>query len=54
MRPQQTVDSQGNPTILEIQGRHDVCVVPRVVPMVEAMAAMVTLDFILLKKCNKI
>lgn len=54
MHPQQTVDIQGNPTTIEIQGRHDVCVVPRVVPMVEAMAAMVTLDFILLKKCNKI
>ena len=54
MQPQQTVDIQGNPTILEIQGRHDVCVVPRVVPMVEAIAAMVTLDFILLKKLNKI
>ena len=54
MLPQQTVDIQGNATTLEIQGRHDVCVVPRVLPMVEAMAAMVTLDFILLKKCNKI
>lgn len=54
MFPQQTVDIQGNTTTLEIQGRHDVCVVPRVLPMVEAMAAMVTLDFILLKKCNKI
>ena len=54
MQPQQTVDNQGNATTLEIQGRHDVCVVPRVLPMVEAMAAMVTLDFILLKKCNKI
>lgn len=54
MYPQQTVDIQGNATTIEIQGRHDVCVVPRVVPMVEAMAAMVTLDFILLKKCNKI
>ena len=54
MQPQQTVDSQGNATTIEIQGRHDVCVVPRVLPMVEAMAAMVTLDFILLKKCNKI
>ncbi|MBR3675093.1 MAG: chorismate synthase [Bacilli bacterium] len=54
MQPQQTVDIQGNPTTLEIQGRHDVCVVPRVVPMVEELAAMVTLDFILLKKCNKI
>ena len=54
MQPQQTVDIQGNATTLEIQGRHDVCVVPRVLPIVEAMAAMVTLDFILLKKCNKI
>ena len=54
MLPQQTVDIQGNATTLEIQGRHDVCVVPRVLPIVEAMAAMVTLDFILLKKCNKI
>lgn len=54
MLPQQTVDIHGNAMTLEIQGRHDVCVVPRVLPMVEAMAAMVTLDFILLKKCNKI
>ena len=54
MKPQQTVDVEGNPAVIEIQGRHDVCVVPRVVPMVEAMAAMVTLDFILLKKCNKL
>ena len=54
MQPQQTVDIQGNAMTLEIQGRHDVCVFPRVLPIVEAMAAMVTLDFILLKKCNKI
>ena len=54
MLPQQTVDIQGNAVTLEIQGRHDVCVVPRVIPIVEAMAAMVTLDFVLLKKCNKI
>lgn len=53
MLPQKTVDIHGNTVTLEIQGRHDVCVVPRVIPMVEAMAAMVTLDFILLKKCNK-
>ena len=54
MLPQQTVDTEGNAVTLQIEGRHDVCVVPRVLPMVEAMAAMVTLDFILLKKCNKI
>ena len=54
MLPQQTVDIQGNLVTLEIQGRHDTSVVPRVIPIVEAMAAMVTLDFVLLKKCNKI
>ena len=54
MLPQQTVDIHGNKVTLEIQGRHDVCVVPRVIPIVEAMAAMITLDFVLLKKCNKI
>ena len=54
MLPQQTVDMHGNAVTLEIQGRHDTCVVPRVIPMVEALAAMVTLDFVLLKKCNKI
>ena len=54
MLPQQTVDIYGNAVTLEIQGRHDTCVVPRVLPIVEAMSAMVTLDFILLKKCNKI
>ncbi|MBR6439498.1 MAG: chorismate synthase [Bacteroidales bacterium] len=54
MLPQQTVDIHGNAVTLEIQGRHDTCVVPRVIPIVEAMAAMVTLDFVLLKKCNKI
>ena len=54
MLPQQTVDIHGNAVTLEIQGRHDTCVVPRVIPIVEAMTAMVTLDFVLLKKCNKI
>ena len=54
MLPQKTVDIHGDTTVLEISGRHDVCVVPRVLPIVEAMAAMVTLDFVLLKKMNKI
>lgn len=54
MLPQQTVDIHGSAVTMEIQGRHDVCVVPRVIPIIEAMAAMVTLDFVLLKKCNKI
>lgn len=42
---QNTVDNQGNPTVLDIGGRHDICVVPRAVPVVEAMAAIVATDF---------
>ena len=39
-----TVDSRGNDTVIEVGGRHDVCVVPRAVPVVEAMAAMTLLN----------
>lgn len=49
MQPQQTVDVHGNTIEYDIDGRHDVCVVPRVLPVIEALAAMVTLDFILLR-----
>lgn len=42
--PQNTCDINGNPVQLKIKGRHDSCVVFRAVPVVEAMAAMVTLD----------
>jgi chorismate synthase len=41
---QQTVDFDGNQVILEAKGRHDPCVVPRAVPIVESMAALVLLD----------
>lgn len=44
LREQQTVDDQGRPTVLKARGRHDPCVLPRAVPIVEAMAAMVILD----------
>ena len=44
MRPQETVDVEGNPTTLEGRGRHDPCVLPRAVPMVEAMIALVLVD----------
>ncbi len=44
LREQQTVDRQGNATTLKARGRHDPCVLPRAVPVVEAMAAMVILD----------
>ena len=44
MRPQDTVDRDGNPTVLEPKGRHDPCVLPRAVPIVEAMMALVLAD----------
>lgn len=47
---QETVDMDGNPTTLNVRGRHDSCVLPRAVPIVEAMTAMVLLDNFLLNK----
>jgi len=47
---QQTVDFDGNPVTLEAKGRHDPCVVPRAVPIVESMAALVLLDLGLRQK----
>lgn len=47
---QETVDLEGNATTFKAQGRHDPCVLPRAVPIVESMAAMTILDYILLKK----
>jgi chorismate synthase len=44
MRPQDTVDVAGQPTVLEPRGRHDPCVLPRAVPIVEAMFALVLVD----------
>lgn len=50
---QNSIDKEGNSQQLEVKGRHDVCVVPRAVPIVEAMAAMVLMDFYLLQSLNK-
>lgn len=50
LREQQTVNSQGQPARIEVRGRHDPCVLPRAVPIVEAMAAMTILDYHLLNK----
>lgn len=47
---QLTVDVNGRPAIIKPRGRHDPCVVPRAVPIVEAMAAITVLDYYLLKK----
>lgn len=54
LREQQTVDTDGRPVTLTARGRHDPCVLPRAVPIVEAMAAMVVLDNYLLNKTVKI
>ena len=53
LREQQTVDVEGNPTTFTAQGRHDPCVLPRAVPVVEAMAAMTILDYYLCYKTSK-
>lgn len=47
---QQTVDIRGHDTTIKARGRHDACVLPRAVPIVEAMAAMVMADYYLLSK----
>ena len=49
-----TVDVDGNPMVLRAKGRHDPCVVPRAVPIVEAMAAMVILDNYLLNRTSRL
>jgi chorismate synthase len=49
---QDTVDKTGHETSLKARGRHDACVLPRAVPIVEAMAAMTLLDYYLLNKAR--
>lgn len=50
MRAQSTVDSIGNKVELEGKGRHDPCVVPRAVPIVDAMARLVIADHLLMQR----
>jgi chorismate synthase len=47
MQKQDTIDNQGNAAEITAQGRHDPCVVPRAVPIVEAMAALTLVDHLL-------
>lgn len=54
MQDQQSVDKEGNETIIKGKGRHDPCVLPRAVPIVESMAALVIADFILRSRSSKI
>ena len=52
LKPQETVDEDGNPTVLEGRGRHDPCVLPRAVPIVEAMMALVLVDHALRQRAQ--
>lgn len=54
MQDQQSIDKEGNEATVSGKGRHDPCVVPRAVPIVEAMAALVVADFVLRAKTSKI
>lgn len=54
MQDQQSVDKEGNEATVSGKGRHDPCVVPRAVPIVEAMAALVLADFLLRARTSKV
>lgn len=54
MKDQKTINDQGEFVIMQGKGRHDPCVVPRAVPIVESMAAMVILDFYLRNQKGKL
>lgn len=54
MQDQQSVDKDGNEATVKGKGRHDPCVLPRAVPIVENMAALVLADFVLRNKVSKI
>ncbi len=46
-KKQRTIDIDGNPVVIEVKGRHDPCIGPRLVPVAEAMAALVLVDYFL-------
>jgi chorismate synthase len=54
MQAQQSVNAAGDEIVVEGRGRHDPCVLPRAVPIVEAMAALVLADYLLLNKTTKL
>ena len=51
---QSTIDDSGNACTMEITGRHDPCIVPRIIPVVEAMAALVIADCALLQRTTRL
>lgn len=54
LRPQESVNRMGNPVTVEGRGRHDACVLPRAVPIVENLAAFVLADMFLINKTRRI
>jgi chorismate synthase len=54
MQDQESIDKEGNAVTVSGKGRHDPCVLPRAVPIVESMAALVFADFLLQAKTSKI
>jgi chorismate synthase len=54
MKDQKSINESGEEVTVTGKGRHDPCVVPRAVPIVEAMSALVIADFLLLKRTNKL
>ena len=54
MQEQETINNKGEKVTMQGKGRHDACVVPRAVPIVEAMAALVIADHELMRRTNKI
>lgn len=54
LRDVATVNARGENVTLKAKGRHDPCVLPRAVPIVEAMSAIVMLDFLLQNRCAKL
>ncbi|MCL2175407.1 MAG: chorismate synthase [Treponema sp.] len=53
-KPQKAYNKNGSIKEIEIKGRHDFCIVPRVVPVVESMTALVLADFLLLNRCARV
>ncbi|MFT6826544.1 MAG: chorismate synthase [Patiriisocius sp.] len=54
MQNQETINNKGEKVEMQGKGRHDPCVVPRAVPIVEAMAALTIADFWLANKLSKL
>lgn len=52
-REQDTIDDEGKDTSIRIEGRHDPCIVPRVIPVAEAMVAIILADMTLKQRCAR-